>query len=199
VESIFSVVSLVTLFTFVVLAIHQLRIVDRVHRDLVSVDLFHLDPLYAFAGLTSWTGALLIAICAYGYGLLTILSGSLFQLGPIDAALVATILVVAVACFVIPLLGLHGRIVAEKRRRRADVNQTLDHALAGIRTRVLAGDHAEVTILKDAVLAATSGLETINHVSTWPWRPETLRGFLSAVALPIVIWVITLYLGRALV
>jgi hypothetical protein len=48
-------------------------------------------------------------------------------------------------------------------------------------------------------MAATSGIETINHFSTWPWRPETLRGFLSAVALPIVIWVITLYLGRALV
>ena len=85
---------------------------------------------------------------------------------------------------------------AEKDRRRAEANQTLDRVLSEVRDRVAAGEFAQVGSLNDAVAAATSGLNTINRISTWPWRPETLRGFLSAVVLPIVIWLITALLGR---
>ncbi len=38
--------------------------------------------------------------------------------------------------------------------------------------------------------------ETLKKISTWPWEAETMRGFLSSVGLPILLWFITTYLGR---
>jgi preprotein translocase subunit SecE len=36
----------------------------------------------------------------------------------------------------------------------------------------------------------------INQISTWPWKPQTLRSFITAISLPIVIWLIQQYLGQ---
>jgi hypothetical protein len=38
----------------------------------------------------------------------------------------------------------------------------------------------------------------LSRVPTWPWQPETLRGLVAAVALPIVIWLIQYGLQRLL-
>ncbi len=91
-------------------------------------DLFRLEPLYAFANLTSWTG--------------------------------------------------------------------IDAAVAEVQARIRAGDYERMDKLNNALAAATSVVATIEKISTWPWRPETLRGFVSAVGLPILIWTITALLGR---
>lgn len=40
--------------------------------------------------------------------------------------------------------------------------------------------------------------EALAKISTWPWRPETLRGLLTLVALPILLWFVTALLGRFL-
>lgn len=191
-----SVISVTCVLVFIGHAAQQLRVVARIHRDLVRVDLFRLQPLYAFAALTSWTGAVLIFLVIYGVVALSIINGS-FILGPIDLGVLVAILLVAIACFVLPLLGLHGRIQAEKDRRLAEANATLDRVIAEIRERVASGDWEAMPALHDGVAAATATVSAIGRISTWPWRPETLRGFLSAVALPIVLWLVTTGLARA--
>jgi hypothetical protein len=45
----------------VVHGVHQVRVVMGVHRDLVRVDLFRLDPLYAFSNLTAILGIAAVA------------------------------------------------------------------------------------------------------------------------------------------
>ena len=182
---------------FVVHAIHQLRLVDAIHRRSVTVDLFRLEPLYAFAKLTSLTGMTLIGIGIGGLLLVSIVIPS-FELAPTDFVTFGGLLLVAIACFVVPLLGLHDRIEAERDRRLAEAQATLAIVLAEVRRRVAAGDVDGAAKINDAVEAASTGVEAVSRVSTWPWRTETLRGFLSAVFLPILLWLMITLLGRAL-
>jgi hypothetical protein len=182
-------------FGFGVHAVHQLRLVDAIHRGSVTIDLFRLEPLYAFAKLTSLTGITLIGIVVGGTVVASIVVPN-FMLAPTDV--LAFLLVVAIASFIVPLLGLHDRIEAEKDRRRAEAQTTLAAALAEVRRRIAAGDMDGAARVNDAVAAANTGVLVVSRVSTWPWRAETLRGFLSAVFLPIGLWLVITLLGRLL-
>jgi len=37
----------------------------------------------------------------------------------------------------------------------------------------------------------TLSRQQVAAISTWPWRPETLRGVVSALLVPLVIWLVT--------
>lgn len=187
----------VVAFGFVIHVIHQLRVVDDLHRRSVTIDLFHLEPLYAFARLTSLAGTVLIAIGVIGVGLVSLIIPG-FELAPSDYVTFVFVFVVAVACFIVPLLGLHGRIEDEKDRRLVEAHGSLGAALAEVRRRVAAGDFEGAARLSDAVAATNAGVLAVSRVSTWPWRPDTLRGFMSAVFLPILLWLAITILGRLL-
>jgi len=184
-------------FGFGVHAVHQMRLVDDIHRRWVSIDLFRLEPLYSFAKLTSLTGITIIGIVVGGTVIVSIVVPN-FELAPTDVVAFGFLLVVAIASFIVPLLGLHDRIEAEKDRRLAEAQTTLAAALAEVRRRVAAGDMDGAARVNDAVAAANVGVLVVTRVSTWPWRAETLRGFLSAVFLPIGLWLVITLLGRLL-
>jgi hypothetical protein len=40
---------------------------------------------------------------------------------------------------------------------------------------------------------------TLEAVSTWPWQPETLRGILVAVLLPLLVWLLQRVLSRVFI
>jgi hypothetical protein len=179
---------------FAVHTIHQLRVVTRIHASKVRIDIFRLDPLYEFANLTAWTGIAIFGTIIYGVGSLALVSG--VQFSPVDIAQFVAFAGLAVGCFFVPLLGLHGRIVEEKARRRSEAGGVLEAAVAEVETRIRAADYEGMSQVNDGLAAATSAVTTISRVSTWPWRPDTIRGFASAIALPIVIYVITALISR---
>jgi hypothetical protein len=181
----------VSAVVFVAHALHQLRLVRRVSRDHVTVDLFHLQPLYAFATLTSWTGIALLATTGWGLGSQGVLTGGVgLNLSSVDVVAAASIFGVAIASFVVPLLGLRDRIVAAKRRELARATASLQAAIEVVNARLAAPDGADLTQAKSGIEAATGSLAAIRAISTWPWRQETLRGFASALGLPIVVWLV---------
>jgi hypothetical protein len=183
---------------FVTHALNQLRIVSRIHRSLVRVQLFHLEPLYAFASLTSRTGLTLIAVLLFGVGTVTLTSGGRFVLSGVDVVMVLAFLGLAVVSFVGPLVGLHARIVEEKDRQLAAANATLEAVIAEVDRRVAAGAYDGMSVANDALAAARSGLSAVSSISTWPWRPETFRGFVSALVIPVVVWMITALLANVI-
>ena len=178
--------------------LHQLRVVTRVHRTSVRIDLFHLQPLYAFSTLTARTGITLIVLVVTLIVALSATTGALLITGASDLAITASIFGVAIACFVLPLLGLHGRIADAKEVGLADAQGTLGIVLREVRARVARGDLEGAAKLKDATLAAESGVAAIVKISTWPWRTETLRAFVSAVLLPIGLFLVYELLRRVL-
>jgi hypothetical protein len=47
-----------------------------------------------------------------------------------------------------------------------------------------------------ASLSAPEEKDTLKKISTWPWEADTMRGFVSSVGLPILLYLITTFLGR---
>jgi hypothetical protein len=182
------------IFAFVAHTVHQLRLVAQIHRDNVRVDLFALDPLYAFASLTSWTGFLLFAGTAYTIGGLYLVGG--IQVSTWDYVMFVGLMLFATTSFVLPLRGLHDRIVGEKARHQAAASEVQAATVTEIQARIRAGDYDRMSQLNDALAATTSAAAVIGRIPTWPWRPETIRGFAGAIGLPVLVWFITSLLGR---
>jgi len=192
-----SVVTDVMLLGLLAHIAHQLRVVIRVHGH-VRIDLFHLEPLYAFSTLTARTGLALLGLVAGLIVALSVTIGNFLLVGAPDIALTAGIVALGIACFFVPLLGLHSRIADVKAARRAEADATLSTVIDAVRSRVAAGDLEGAAKLKDALLAADSSVLAIHRISTWPWRTETLRGFVSAVLLPVILFLVYETLRRAL-
>jgi hypothetical protein len=192
-----SVVTDILLLGLLAHVLHQLRVVTRVHRT-VQIDLFHLEPLYAFSTLTAWTAISLLGLIIGLIAFLSVSIGTFLLVGAADIALTAGIAIIAVACFFVPLLGLHGRIADVKAARYAEAQATTGSVIAAVRDKVAAGELDAAAKLKDALLAADASVVAVMRISTWPWRSETLRGFVSAVLLPIGLFVTYEFLRRAL-
>lgn len=180
--------SVVAAFTFGMIAvffyhtIHQLRMVSLIHARATDVNLFRLTPLYAFSGLTAQTG---IGILLMNYfGVLT--DPATFE----NVALITltvTASIIAVVCFVLPLQGMHARIVAEKKRLLIEANTRLEDTIQRLYARSDSQDLAEVGHLNQLMVSLVTTLEIVERISTWPWKWETLLSFITVFLLPFVV------------
>ncbi len=104
----------------------------------------------------------------------------------------------AVACFVVPLYGMHARIATEKARRLEEANRRLDRLLAELDRRTDLMDLAEADAFNKQLASVTTQRQVVSAVPTWPWQAETLRWFVTAIVLPVALWLIYRFLERQL-
>jgi hypothetical protein len=115
---------------------------------------------------------------------------------PALEALLVAMIPTAVACFVLPLRGMHRRLAAEKDRALAEVASRFETVFARLHERV------DQEVLTDAdkfnlqITSLSAEREVLARVSTWPWEPATLTGFLTTLVLPVFLWVIQRVLER---
>lgn len=171
--------------------IRQLRLVNRTVRMVKQFDLFRLEPLYAFSALTSRTGVSWVILLS-----LTLLTVPI-QAAPFPTlALLIVQLVLAIAAFVLPLRTVNSRLVSEKRRLRAELDQRVKATLASLH-RCLDDDAlAEVVQLNSAIVALNAERDILTKIPTWPWRAGMFTGFLSIVVLPIVLFILQFAFAR---
>lgn len=196
VTAVVAVLNTTMIFVFVARLLHQTLVIDEIHRHAVRVDLTQLEPLYGFATFIARASIVLLAVAMGGFVGFLVALGLSFTLAASDLVLFGATLVVAVVAFVLPVRGLHERIEAEKDRGLAETRSTLATITAEIHRRVASGDLEGAGKLNDALSAATAAVAVVAHTPTWPWRPETLRAFVSAVLLPIALWFVITILGR---
>jgi hypothetical protein len=173
--------------------VRQLSLVSRVYAGIREVNLFHMDPLYAFSHLTAQSGA--------GWGLAVYLSvlGFPQMLGsPVSAALAGMMLALALAAFIWPLWGIHVRIREAKNAFLGEAGRRAQAAVRRIYERQDHGDSESVSRLATPVATFLTIRDEVASLPTWPWGPGTLTGFLSALLLPIAIWGLQLLLSRVL-
>lgn len=181
---------------FLILAYHtlrQLRAVDRIHRLATRVDLFQPAPIYAFSRLTSRTaiGLTVLTSSTFVGDPDTLTKSSVFVLIPWVAGTVA----IAAVAFVVPLRGMHARVVAEKQRLRDAVGQRLTATIGELHAAVDAGDLPRADGLNKMLASLIAERDLIDHLPTWPWRPGTAGALVSALLLPLGLWLITRLLG----
>lgn len=181
-----------TMFPIVVWqTVRQLRAVERLHRDATSIDLFDTGPIYAFSRLTMQIG---LAFVFVGYYSLTV--NFSFQAGnPISLATIGGTILVGISCFIVPLWGIHGRLAKEKAALARGVNLRAQAVQEELYRRVDASSLGGIKDVTDALTGINVTREQIHRLPTWPWPPQVLRGFVSAVALPVIVFLLSRYVG----
>jgi len=154
-------------------------------------DLFQLEPIYAFSALTSRTGASWVILIS-----LTLLTVPI-QAAPFPTlALLIVQLVLAIAAFVLPLRIVNNRLVSEKRRLLAELDQRVKGTLASLHRCFDENALAEVAQINSAIVGLNAERDILTRIPTWPWRAGMLTGFLSIVILPIMLFILQLVLAR---
>lgn len=187
----------ITSVLFLVLAYHtlrQLRAVDRMHRLVRTVDLFQPAPLYAFSTLTFRTAMVLL--------------GLLFSSVLVDPATwadVSPVLVLpwgigiaalAVAAFVLPLRSMHAMLLREKTRLLSECGRRVTEVTAAVHRSVDTNDLSRADGLNKLLASLVVERDMVGKLSTWPWQPGQLGAIISAVALPILLFVATRMLDK---
>jgi hypothetical protein len=172
---------------------HQLRQIHHIYTAHTHINIFRAGPLYAFSSITALTAAglvlppyVFIALNPEGLG------------DPITIAYMLPITALALATFVWPQLGVR-RLMAEQKGQMLDAHAVrLEAALVELRQRVDARETKEIDDVIKAISALDIEENRLRQVSTWPWKPETLRYLTSALFLPLVMWFIQFVLQSLL-
>jgi hypothetical protein len=185
--------------------VRQLHIVSGLNEEATSIDLFQPDAVHAMSRLTarSAIGIVLLAL------LMSLPVGVSEQTWMVTLAVfTAPMLLLALAAFIVPLRGLHRRLEKEKVRLLSAITARMRAASDGLHAlvdREAANDDdidasraAQIRI--DALNKALSSLlqerEVVARLSTWPWDATTFRAVISAVMLPVALFLLTRLLER---
>jgi len=175
-----------TFYCLIIRSIRQLRMVRKLHARATHINLLKLQPAHAFSALTARTGI----------GIFLLLVATL-PLDPtpfsstLDLLTTAAALLLAIAAFVLPVMGIRGQIEEEKRRVLDETSDLLHVASGRLHSHIRGDSYQNIRDTKDAIEALIRERELVKRIPTWPWDPGTLRGFASALLLPIFLWLVT--------
>jgi hypothetical protein len=165
--------------------IHQLRVVNRIHTRHARINLFRMMPVYAFSRLTAPTA---VGLTAGMYGWVAINPDLLSD--PVSIGITLLITVLAAATFAWPLLGVHRLLVEEKCRLLDQSAQRFEVTSTELYRRIDGGEFEEMDELNTVFATLEAQRNVLDRIPTWPWRPETLRLLLTALAMPLGLWII---------
>ncbi len=174
-------------------SVHQLREISRIYLTFARLNLYRLQPLYAFsvpAALTS--GGLIL----YNYAWFAAAPELLAQ--PISIALGVFFATITAVIFAWPLLGIHRRLVAEKKRSLAENARRFETAVAELHLRVDKKAMAQMDDLNKALSSLEIERAALHRIPTWPWDPGTPRSLAATLVLPLVIWLAQYILQQVL-
>jgi hypothetical protein len=178
---------------FVYRMIRQLRMVSHLYGSVPRIDLYNLEPVYALSSHTAKTGLIFLLIM---YSNILLIPGTLQLSAIFITAIILT--VIASTAFLLPLRGINRRLVDEKKTMLLGIQQRIKMGFAKVDQCFDEDTLGEIGELKTAISALEGQKAYVEKIPTWPWQPATLRGFLSAVLLPIGIWGIQQVLDRLL-
>jgi hypothetical protein len=173
--------------------IHQLRLIRQIYVHHTRLNLYRLQPLYAFSIPAAFTAG---GFLLYSYVWFASAPALLAQLASVVLAVFFAC--IAVVTFSWPLLGIHRRLVEEKKRLLQESSARFDLAVTQLHRRIDRKRLARMDDLNKTLASLELEQAALRRIPTWPWEPGTLRGLLAAIFLPIFIWLIQFGLQRIL-
>lgn len=172
--------------TFVYHGVRQLRLVDRVYRRHAVIDLFATGPIYAFSRFSAQNA---VGVTAIGFAWIATYPQDVgASAGRFMVAVVAAVVAFAVLTFLWPLWGAHLRLTKERERRVLATHAKIGSVTRRLHGDVDSGEYGSMDGLAKAITGLSAELALLEKTSTWPWQSSTLRGFLTAVLLPLLVW-----------
>src|SRR3954452_16997598 len=96
----------------------------------------------------------------------------------------------AIASFILPLLGIHHRLVEEKARWKGEVAQHLKTNITNFHKMSAEHKLEEVDLQLRIIEGINREKAILEQIPTWPWQPGTLRGLTTSVLVPILLWLV---------
>ena len=159
-----------------------MRMIRQLYGRVQSVNLFHLEPIYAFSGFTVRVGVFFVLTSTLGYLTNTI--------GWFLAFTVSLWTSLAIASFIWPLGGMHAKLQEEKERMNDENDQRLHTAYQELHQRMDQKITAGMGDFRSGLSALIDLRQEIKKISTWPWDPATLWTFITALFVPLAVWLI---------
>jgi hypothetical protein len=130
------------------------------------------------------------------YGLAQTFAGLFSPFSIVDVVLLVLVFAASIVLFVLPLNGMHRRLVREKGRQLSESDQRFEAVAARLHQQINSGTFSDVDALTKAMTGLVVESDRLKKISTWPWRADTVRGLASSIALPVLLWLITTVLSR---
>jgi len=178
---------------FVYHTIHQLRLVNLINKRVKNINLFDLNPVQAFSRLT---GATAIGLLVFVYPWMLINPELLRD--PILLAIVSAYTMIAIIVFVWPIWGVHRIIEQEKLKVLHETDRRFEMLIDQFNQHIDGGDYAASEMLHGTITSLDIQHKRISAVATWPWKSETARIVLTAIALPILLMFLQYFILQAL-
>jgi hypothetical protein len=174
--------------------VHQLRLINYIYTERTHVNLFRMKPLYGLSNLTALTSGSLTVI-PYGFVLV-----NRFDLTtePIVLSFYLIVTFLAVVTFIWPQIGIHRLQVEEKERLLYEANQRFEATILELHQRIDSGKLEEIGKLNTVLASLQIERNALARIGTWPWEPEVVRLLITALALPLGLWMIQFVLQRVL-
>lgn len=187
------------LLAFLVCAGKTYWLASRLYSKVKTINMFDLSPLFGLSVFTYRMGMLTVILA-----FLSLITNSSFFTGTTQASADTVFFmvlnaIVGLAAFILPLLGMHGRLVREKQKLASQNAQHLNRIIDQLQSRIGKGDIKNISDLRTSAAALVDVREEIKKLPTWPWETGTLRNFLTALAVPMTIWIIQQVLLRTVV
>jgi hypothetical protein len=173
--------------------VHQLRLISQIYERDARIDLFVLGPLYAFSGITARTAIGYVLIYALWSITAPFLSGV-----AVSIATGLFFIAFGIGTFLVPLLGIHNRLVKEKERLVGENNTRIKAAAGDLYQQVDSGEFQRTTALKDSLTALDIHGKTLEKIPTWPWEPGTARNVITAILFPLIVFLLQIVLRLCL-
>ena len=185
-------------FGFFYFVFRSLVGINRLYRKVKHINLFNLRPLYVLSRFTSRVGMLFILYLVVN-SLTTGAWGSQESGEAIASFYVVYNGVIAVLAFVLPLWGIHVRLAMAKEAAATENNQMIQEHFSAIQKNVKQGKLDKVASLRAGNAALLEYRQELSKISTWPWDTATLRTFITALLVPMTVWIVQQVLTRTIV
>jgi hypothetical protein len=172
--------------------IYQLRLINHIYTKHTQVNLFRMKPFYAFSNLSAVTAGSL-ALIIYGW---LVTNPDVPINDPVVFVWVLVFLIVALVTFLLPQVGMHRLEVAEQVRLLDQAYLRLEATITELHQELDDGNLEKMEGLNFAIASLETELNTLKGIRTWPWEPETLQILVTALALPLGLWIIQFVLER---
>jgi hypothetical protein len=169
-------------FITLYLILRAARLIDRLFKESVNIDIFDQTSLYAISRYSAW----LIIVFAIANFFEFVLIPSFNTIPVASLPLNMVYWLAAVIMFWLPLRGVNRKLVSEKRRYVKEVNFRIKANFDLLHSKMDNDEYKNIADIREMIATLQLERENIKSISTWPWRAGTLSGLLTAIVLPIL-------------
>jgi hypothetical protein len=181
---------------FLGLLYHIVRLTGQIaafYKGPLKLDLYDIIPVYDLSGLSAK-----LAVFAALVWYLNLALNLNFTASPLLIGVSLLISLLPLATFFLPVGGMSRRLSQEKKRLMAEASKRLEVAFGRLDHDYDQGELMGMRNMEAALSSLLMKRNPIEATPTWPWRPSTFRAVLTAVFLPVLIYVIQQLLDRFL-